>query len=183
MPRPRIARGEAAWISASSKMMRPADGFKRPEMALRVVVLPAPFAPIRVTSSPSSTRRESSRTAFTLPYRQTRPSTRSTLRPLPQIGADDLGVALNLSRRPFGDDPPLVQHHHSVRDPHDHAHIMLDEEDGDSPPPRPPPPPRRAPPTPTAKVGRGGGGCVPPPGFFPHFLKKEGEKTPREGNH
>ena len=49
------------------EMMRPTAGRMRPEIVRRVVVLPAPFAPMRVTSSPRRTSSESSRTAATLP--------------------------------------------------------------------------------------------------------------------
>lgn len=40
------------------KRTSPCRGFTRPLMVRRVVVLPAPLEPIRVTISPSSTRRE-----------------------------------------------------------------------------------------------------------------------------
>ena len=45
----------------------PVRGFKRPEMVFRVVDLPAPFAPIRVTISPALTVKEISFTAWMLP--------------------------------------------------------------------------------------------------------------------
>ena len=47
--------------------MRPAAGASTPEIAFKVVVLPAPLAPISVTSSPCRTSIVSSRTASTLP--------------------------------------------------------------------------------------------------------------------
>jgi len=47
--------------------MLPPDGFKRPEIARSVVVLPAPFAPMRVTISPSRTSNEMPRSAWMAP--------------------------------------------------------------------------------------------------------------------
>ena len=47
--------------------MRPAAGGSTPEIARKVVVLPAPLAPISVTSSPWLTSIGRSRTAATLP--------------------------------------------------------------------------------------------------------------------
>ena len=67
MPLARIARAEARVMSSPSKAMRPAAGRRMPEIAFKVVVLPAPLAPMRVTSSPSRTSSVRSRTALTLP--------------------------------------------------------------------------------------------------------------------
>src|SRR5262249_51551294 len=49
-----------------------------PERALKVVVLPAPFGPIRPTMSPASTRSETSRTAWCSPNRTFRSCASST---------------------------------------------------------------------------------------------------------
>jgi hypothetical protein len=46
-----------------SKVIRPAAGRSRPEMARRVVDFPAPLAPIKVTMVPAATRSEIPRTA------------------------------------------------------------------------------------------------------------------------
>jgi hypothetical protein len=51
-PSCRMRRAEALVMSSPSKMSRPPAGVTSPEIALSVVVLPAPFAPISVTSSP-----------------------------------------------------------------------------------------------------------------------------------
>jgi hypothetical protein len=56
MPSATIRSVGARWISAPSKVIEPVDGRSNPEIVLRVVVLPAPFEPIRATSSPSATR-------------------------------------------------------------------------------------------------------------------------------
>ncbi len=57
MPRPAIFCGGTVPIARPSKRIEPALGGVRPEIARSVVDLPAPFVPIRVTISPSSTVR------------------------------------------------------------------------------------------------------------------------------
>ena len=54
-------------ISRPSKVMRPLDTGRTPEIVLRVVVLPAPLAPMSVTISPSSTVTDTPLSASTLP--------------------------------------------------------------------------------------------------------------------
>ncbi len=62
-----MRRGLARVMSSPRKVMRPEAGVSTPEIARNVVVLPAPLAPISVTSSPWFTSIDSSRTAATLP--------------------------------------------------------------------------------------------------------------------
>ena len=62
-----MRRALARVMSSPRNVMRPAAGASTPEIAFKVVVLPAPLAPIRVTSSPSRASIVSSRTASTLP--------------------------------------------------------------------------------------------------------------------
>ena len=50
----------------------------------------------------------------------------------PEIGLDDFGVVLDLRRSPLGDLLAEIQHGDRLRDAHDHAHLVLDEQDGDS---------------------------------------------------
>ena len=47
-------------MSSPSKRIDPFDGFRMPEIVFIVVDLPAPFAPIRLTISPSSTENDMS---------------------------------------------------------------------------------------------------------------------------
>ena len=49
------------------KVMEPVREWSRPETVWRVVVLPAPLAPMRVTISPSSTWKDTSLTAWMAP--------------------------------------------------------------------------------------------------------------------
>src|SRR5580704_16722393 len=120
-----MRRGEAPVTSCPSKRMVPAAGLMRPEIAFRVVVLPAPLAPISTTSSARSTDIERSRTAATLPYRHCRPSTRSTGRPLAEISPDHLPVRLDFLGRAVGDDAALAQADYPVGHAHHRAHVVL----------------------------------------------------------
>ena len=49
-----------------------------------------------------------------------------------EIRLDDARILLDLLRRPFGDLLPVVQDRDLLRDPHDHAHLVLDEQDRDA---------------------------------------------------
>ena len=54
-------------MSLPSNMTDPARTLRSPEMVFSVVLLPAPFAPIRVAIVPSSTPKEMSRIASMCP--------------------------------------------------------------------------------------------------------------------
>ena len=58
MPSSTMRSVDARVMSASSKVIEPGDGRRRPEIVRKVVVLPAPFDPISATSSPCATRSE-----------------------------------------------------------------------------------------------------------------------------
>src|SRR5262249_406554 len=131
MPRASIRRAEAPVTSSPSNVTRPAAGRIRPEIALSVVVLPAPLAPISTTSSPRATSIERSCTAATLPYRHSRRSTCSTGGPLAEIGPDHLRVRLDLRRRPVRDDAALIEADHAVGHAHHGAHVVLDQQQRD----------------------------------------------------
>ena len=77
-PRPAHARRSAdhAVTSVEPRTMRPASGMRKPETMSRIVVLPAPFGPMRPTISPSRTVRVASSTARMPPKRFTTPSSR-----------------------------------------------------------------------------------------------------------
>src|SRR4030095_8993624 len=45
-----------------------------------------------------------------------------------EVGLDHLGVSLDLGRRALGDARAVVEHGDPVGDPHDHLHLVLDEE-------------------------------------------------------
>src|SRR5215510_7377296 len=132
MPSSSTRRGAARVMSSPSKAIRPALGTSTPEIAFNGVVLPAPLAPMRVTSSPLRTSKDSPRTAATLPYRHSSASTVSTRVSLAEVGADYFGVALDLGRGAARDGPSLVQAHDAIGYVHHHLHVVLDEEHGDA---------------------------------------------------
>src|SRR5581483_7816223 len=50
-----------------------------------------------------------------------------------QVGLDDPRIGPDLVRGALRDLVSHVQHHHPVRDVHDHAHVVLDQDDGGPP--------------------------------------------------
>ena len=58
-----ISCGGSSWMGMPFQRISPWRGLLMPQTVIRVVDLPAPLAPIRVTISPSFTRRETSRKA------------------------------------------------------------------------------------------------------------------------
>ena len=106
-------------MSLPSKRMLPEVGFFSPEIVRRVVVFPAPFAPIRVTISPSLTVREMPFKAWITPKWTFKSFISSMVYVLPQIGFDDLAVALDLIGRAVGNDHTVVQNIDPFADLHD----------------------------------------------------------------
>src|SRR5258707_6119927 len=104
----------------------------RPEIARRVVVLPAPFAPSSATISPSSTFSDSPCSATIGPYRAVtfRSSSRGIELP-PEIRLDHVRVRAHLGRRAFRELAPEVEDVHTVGDRHHEVHVVLDEEHGE----------------------------------------------------
>ena len=66
-PRATILCAGTPWSGLPSKLTRPPIGLSRPETVRRVVVLPAPLVPMRVTTWPASTVKEMPLTASILP--------------------------------------------------------------------------------------------------------------------
>ena len=66
-PMPRIRWAGSAWIGLPSSRTSPDTGRSSPEMVRRVVVLPAPLLPIRLTTCPCSTEKVTPRTAWMAP--------------------------------------------------------------------------------------------------------------------
>ena len=67
MPRPTIRLAPMPPMPLPSKLIKPLRGLSRPETVFSVVDLPAPFAPISVTISPSLTSKEMPLMAWMLP--------------------------------------------------------------------------------------------------------------------
>src|SRR3990172_4518471 len=122
-------------IRSSSRRMRPCRGRSSPRTVFRVVVLPAPLAPIMVTISPRSTRREIPLRAWMFPYAAWTASSLSIRvlhdPALPEIRLDHSGILLHVGRRALGDLYAVVQDRHPIRDPHHHLHPVLDEQYGE----------------------------------------------------
>src|ERR1700736_2319786 len=68
-------------MSASCSVIRPADGATRPEHALKILVLPAPFGPMRPVIMPALTARVTLLTAVAPPYLIVRVSTDRLVEP------------------------------------------------------------------------------------------------------
>ncbi len=66
-PRPTSLAAGTDWMGCPRNSMEPVREWSRPDTVCRVVVLPAPLAPMRVTISPSSTWKEMSLTAWMAP--------------------------------------------------------------------------------------------------------------------
>src|SRR5581483_10901696 len=112
--------------SRPSSSTRPPAGASAPATAFNVVVFPAPFAPIRHTSSPRATSRSMPFTAAMPPYATLKPRTSSM--GAPEVGLDDGRIALHLRGRAFGDPATVIEHGDAVAQAHDELYVVLDEE-------------------------------------------------------
>src|SRR6267142_4547089 len=136
-PRETIACGGTSRSDWSSSVIVPRLGWSSPEIVLSVVVLPAPLFPRRVTISPCPTSSPTALSARISPYATSIDSTLST-RPRPrsgsalaEIGLDHARVALDFPWGALGDLLAVIQYGHPVGDFHDHAHVVLDQDDGE----------------------------------------------------
>ena len=75
-PRATISSGRSPSIRRPSRTISPAASRASPVIARNVVVLPAPFAPMRATMSPSSSSTDTSVMARTWSYRTERSAAR-----------------------------------------------------------------------------------------------------------
>src|ERR1700694_5267367 len=109
--------------------MVPASVGMIPDIARSSVVLPAPFAPIRAVMLPAAIDRSMPRNTGTSPYPAQRPTTSSrAMMPPAEIGFYHRGVRGNRGRQPLGDLAAVGHHHDAIRQRHDRAHHMLDEQ-------------------------------------------------------
>src|SRR3990172_575667 len=103
----------------------------RPEMVRRVVDLPAPLAPIRVTISPSSTLNETPCKAWIAPEYTFRFSTSSSMSgSFTQVSLDDTFVSLDFFGVSACDHLPEVHYGNVPANSHHNPHLMLDQQDG-----------------------------------------------------
>src|SRR6185312_6040711 len=100
-------------------------------MVFSVVVLPAPFAPMTVTVSPSSTSMVTSRTASTGPYLTAIPSIFSSATFVAsQVCRNHFTVGTDLLWRPVRDTPAKVDDGNAVRELHDEIHVVFHDQQG-----------------------------------------------------
>src|ERR687888_2083232 len=134
-PRPTISWGGTPTSDAVSSVIVPERGWRRPEIALSVVVFPAPLLPRSATISPRPTSSPTPLSARISPYATSSASTLSTAGPpggraaRAEVRPDDPCVALDLARRPLRDLLARVEHGHPVGYLHHDAHVVLDQDD------------------------------------------------------
>src|ERR1700677_2317428 len=108
-----------------------------PQIARSVVVLPAPLAPNRAVTPPSSTEKLMPWRTFVSPYAACRLLASSNagmnvfLLRVAEIGADHFRFGTHLVRRSIGDLHAKLQRHDFVGDPHHQVHVMLDQQDAE----------------------------------------------------
>src|SRR4051812_32045185 len=106
--------------------MLPPAGVRSPASALSVVVLPAPFAPISVTSSRSRTSRSIPFTALMPPYATSSALTSSKC--ASEIRLDHCGIALHVCWGAFRDFAAVIKNGDAVAQSHHKLHVVLDQE-------------------------------------------------------
>src|SRR5262249_21795408 len=111
----------------------PALARTTPEMALRSVVLPAPFGPTMVMNSPSRTSSDRPSIAWSPPYATLSPEIFNMTTPaLAEIGLADNGIASDFVRRPARQPASVVQHHQAIGQANHRVHRVLDDGDRDA---------------------------------------------------
>src|SRR4051794_1155877 len=130
MPSSTIRCGEAWLMSFPSYRIAPCDGRSSPEIVRSVVVFPAPFEPIRATSSPVFTASEMPCSARMLPY-CTWTSRSSSIAGLAEVRRDDLGVDADGGRVALRDQPPVVEDLDPVAQVHHERDVVGDQDDRD----------------------------------------------------
>src|SRR4051812_18362728 len=138
MPSLTISCAGSFLMSVPANVTLPARGAMMPLIVRSVVVLPAPFDPIRVTISPSRTSIEMPLSASMRPYDVRRFSIRSRGSPAArgarsviasrlarggsagaEVGLDHGRVALDLDRDALGDLLAVIEHRDALGDLHD----------------------------------------------------------------
>src|SRR5690606_1144787 len=127
MPRRRSSFGLRFWISCPSKRMVPDQTGTRPKMALRVVDLPAPLAPMMVATSPRHTAKDTPESTWISPYPPTTFST-SSKTSVSKVRLQHLVVLLNFRRQAFSDLPAPIQDDDPVGNVHHHLHVVLHQQ-------------------------------------------------------
>src|SRR5918998_162951 len=106
----------------------PALGRMKPEIVRRVVVLPAPFAPMIATSSPGCTSNVTPCMTWRLPYPAETFSRASMLLLVSQVRLYNAGILCHLFRGSAGKHLPVVKDLDVIRERHDRGHDVFHEQ-------------------------------------------------------
>src|SRR6476661_8732400 len=119
-------------VSRPSNFTEPVRRSTMPMTDFKVVVLPAPFRPSSVTSSPLPISNPTPCRMCDSPYQACRPSTFSSVSAMtgPDIGFHDLRILGHRGVRPLGEHLATRQHGDGIGEIGDHAHIVLDHQHG-----------------------------------------------------
>src|SRR3989449_575524 len=123
----------SAMICVPSKRIEPSRRAIMPMMAFRVVVLPTPFRPRSVTTSPRGTSNSTPWRMCDSPYHAFRPATeRSAASGMlgAQVSLDHLGITGHRPIVALGDDLAAREHRDLIRKIRDDAQVVLDHEHG-----------------------------------------------------
>src|SRR2546428_4251046 len=123
----------SAMICVPSKRIEPSRRAIMPMMAFRVVVLPTPFRPRSVTTSPRGTSNSTPWRMCDSPYHAFRPATeRSAASGMlgAQVSLDHLGITGHRPIVALGDDLAAREHRDLIRKIRDDAQVVFDHEPG-----------------------------------------------------
>src|SRR5262245_47906745 len=114
-------------VSWPSKVTEPERLSTMPMTERRVVVLPAPLRPSRVTSSPRATSKSTPCKIWDSPYHACNPSTLSSVSAMagPDIGFDDGGIPGHRIVGPFGQHLAARQHGDGVGEISHNRHVVF----------------------------------------------------------
>src|SRR5262245_26513170 len=127
------------WLARSSgrrelrsmpfSLIEPERAGRSPMMPFRSVVLPTPFRPMRHTTPPAGTSRDTSQSTWLSPYAtfRSRISSIGVAAP-PEVDFHHPLVALHLVDRALAQHAALVEHRDGPRDASNELHVVLDHE-------------------------------------------------------
>src|SRR5262245_58632888 len=129
MPRRTMSSVASLSMRSPCKVTLPALGRTRPRTVFKVVDFPAALPPRRQTISTGWTSRLTRRITCSRPYPATT-SASSSMTP-PQVRLQDRGMAAHFLKAALRDLDAMVEHHHTLADPLDQPHVVLDQENAD----------------------------------------------------
>src|SRR2546423_46543 len=131
MPRRAMALEASRIVSAPANLIEPSRRATMPKIDFSVVVLPAPFLPKSVTTSPCATSNSMPCRMCDSPYQALSPRTSSRLgMPGSEIGLHDLRVLGHRLVIALGEDLAALEHCDAVREGGHHRKVVLDHQHG-----------------------------------------------------